>query len=80
MILTITVWPKFGHDFDHQSVNIVKLTTTQRVEGVVLEIGIMPLEGSQTGVGTAVLEVRFADGIWYRGRLVERVAGSKSPR
>ena len=26
------------------------------------------------------MEVRFADGIWYRGKLVERVAESKSPR
>ena len=27
-----------------------------------------------------VLEVRFADGVWYRGRLVKRVAGSTPPR
>ena len=26
------------------------------------------------------MEVRFADGVWYRGRLVGRVAGTKSPR
>ena len=28
----------------------------------------------------AVLEVRFADGVWYRGRLLGRVAGTKLPR
>ncbi|KAJ1482937.1 hypothetical protein T484DRAFT_1802382 [Baffinella frigidus] len=27
----------------------------------------------------AVLEVRLADGVWYRGRLVERVAGTEPP-
>ena len=27
-----------------------------------------------------VVEVRFAGGVWYRGRLVERTAGSKPPR
>jgi len=26
------------------------------------------------------MEVLFADGVWYRGRLVERVAGSQPPR
>ena len=28
----------------------------------------------------AVVEVRFADGVWYRGRLVKRIHGPKSPR
>ena len=28
----------------------------------------------------AALEVLFADGVWYRGSLVERVAGSRPPR
>ncbi|KAJ1493849.1 hypothetical protein T484DRAFT_1928220 [Baffinella frigidus] len=32
-----------------------------------------------TGNG-ALLEVRLEDGVWYRGRLVERVAGTKPPR
>ena len=31
------------------------------------------------GMG-AVLQVRFADGVWHRGRLVARVTGSKPPR
>ena len=35
----------------------------------------MPREGDERGSG-AVLEVRFADGVWYRGRLVELVSGS----
>ena len=39
----------------------------------------MSREGHERGAG-AVLEVRFADGVWYRGRLVERVAGTESPR
>jgi len=28
----------------------------------------------------AVVEVRFADGVWYRGRLVKRIPRPKSPR
>ena len=28
----------------------------------------------------AVVEVRFADGVWYRGRLVKRIIGAKPPR
>ena len=32
------------------------------------------------GMEGAVLEVRFADELWYRGRLLERVAGTKPPR
>ena len=39
----------------------------------------MPREGDTRGVGAAV-EVRFADGVWYRGRLVERVAGTEPLR
>ena len=39
----------------------------------------MPWEGADLGAGAAV-EVRFADGVWYRGRLVERVAGTEPPR
>ena len=35
----------------------------------------MPREADARGLG-AVVEVRFADGVWYRGRLVERVAGT----
>jgi uncharacterized Zn-finger protein len=27
-----------------------------------------------------VVEVRFADGVWYRGRLVKRIIGAKPPR
>jgi uncharacterized C2H2 Zn-finger protein len=34
---------------------------------------------AEKGRGAAV-EVQFADGVWYRGRLVERVARSKPPR
>jgi len=28
----------------------------------------------------AVVEVRFADGVWYRGRLVKRISGADPPR
>jgi len=45
-----------------------------------LGAGIMPRKGAARVAGGAVVEVRFADGIWYRGKLVERLAGSKSPR
>ena len=38
----------------------------------------MPRKGDERGAG-AVVEVRFADGVWYRGRLVERVAGTEPP-
>jgi len=34
--------------------------------------------GDVTVLGAA-LEVRFADGVWYRGRLVERVTGTEPP-
>ena len=40
----------------------------------------MPREGAERVAGAAAVEVRFADGIWYRGRLVERVARSQPPR
>ena len=43
------------------------------------QAGIMSREGHERGAG-AVLEVRFADGVWYRGKLVERVAGTEPPR
>ncbi|KAJ1492470.1 hypothetical protein T484DRAFT_2945905 [Baffinella frigidus] len=36
--------------------------------------------GSEIGARGAVLDVRFADGAWRRGRLVGRVAGTKPPR
>ena len=36
-----------------------------------------PAVGSGRG---AALEVQFADGVWRRGRLVERVAGTEQPR
>jgi len=39
----------------------------------------MPQEGDEREVGAAV-QVRFADGVWYRGRLVERVAGTEPLR
>ena len=45
-----------------------------------LGAGIMPREGVERVAGGTVVEVRFADGIWYRGKLVERMTGSKSPR
>ena len=32
------------------------------------------------GEEATVLEVRFADGVWYRGRLLERVSGSQPLR
>ena len=34
---------------------------------------------AKAGEGAAV-EVRLADGVWYRGKLVERVAGTKPPK
>ena len=39
----------------------------------------MQREGSQEGLGASV-EVRFTDGVWYRGRLVERVEGTTKPQ
>ena len=40
----------------------------------------MPQERAERVAGAAAVEVRFADGIWYRGRLLERVEGTKPPR
>jgi len=36
-------------------------------------------QAAENARGSAV-EVRFADGVWHRGRLVERVAGTEPPR
>ena len=38
-----------------------------------------PEGAAESGRG-AVVEVQLADGLWHRGRLVERVAGTESPR
>ena len=38
------------------------------------------MSGKGDEVRGAILEVRFADGVWHRGRLVEQVAGTEPPQ
>ena len=38
------------------------------------------MSGGAAAPGGAVLEVRFADGVWYRGNILARVPGTKPPR
>jgi len=40
----------------------------------------MPGEREAKRARGSAVEVRFADGVWHRGRLVERVAGTEPPR
>ena len=52
----------------------------QRSRSPILEMGGMSREEAAESGRGAEVEVQLADGVWKRGRLVERVVGTKPPR